>query len=96
MQANNRYRFVIQASVILVRSSIGLIWASAGPLLPLLMQAFGISQGSAGWYAAAAPLTIAVVAVPAGIIGARFSLKKTFALGALLQSGGLLAFFASS
>ena len=96
MEDKNRYRFVVQASVILVRSSIGLIWASAGPLLPLMMQAFGITQGSAGWYAAAAPLTIAIVAIPAGVIGRRYSLKRTFAVGAFLQSGGVLASLAST
>jgi len=96
MGENNRYRFVIQASVILVRTCIGLIWASAGPLLPVMMQAFGIGQGSAGWFAAAAPLTIAIVSIPAGMIGARYSLKKTFAVGAFLQSGGVLASLAST
>ena len=96
MEDKNRYRFVIQSTVILVRSCIGLIWASAGPLLPLVMQAYGLSRGSAGWFASAAPLTIAIVSLPVGIIGARFSLKKTFAVGAFLQAGGILAPFATS
>ena len=60
------------------------------------MNQFGISRGSAGWFAAAAPLTIAIVSLPLGIIGARFSLKKTFAVGAFLQAGGILAPFASN
>ena len=96
MEDKNRYRFVIQSTVILVRSCIGLIWASAGPLLPLIMNQYGISRGSVGWFAAAAPLTIAIVSLPIGIIGARFSLKKTFAVGAFLQAGGILAPFASN
>ncbi len=96
MEDKNRYRFVIQSIVILVRSCIGLVWASAGPLLPLMMQAYGLSRGSAGWFASAAPLTIAIVSLPVGIIGARFSLKKTFAIGAFLQAGGILAPFATN
>ena len=94
MEDKNRYRFVIQSLVILVRSCIGLIWASAGPLLPLIMNAYGISRGTVGWFASAAPLTIALVSLPIGIVSARFSLKKTFAVGALLQAGGILAPFA--
>ncbi len=94
MEHKDHHRFVILASVILVRSCIGLIWASAGPLLPLIMNAYGISRGTAGWFASVAPLTIALVSLPFAIVAARYSLKKTFALGALLQAGGILAPFA--
>ncbi len=58
------------------------------------MNAYGISRGTAGWFASAAPLTIALVSLPLAIIGARHSLKKTFAIGAFLQAGGILAPFA--
>ncbi len=91
MRQDNRRRFLVAASVILVRSCIGLIWASAGPLLPFIMAEYGISRGSAGWFASIAPITIAVVSLPLGIIGARFSLKKTFAVGAVLQAAGVFA-----
>jgi MFS family permease len=93
---NNRYRFVIQASVILVRICVGLIWASAGPLLPFIMQEYGFGRGTAGWFASAAPIAVAIIALPLGIIGARFSLKKVFAVGALLQAAGILAPFCGS
>jgi MFS family permease len=83
------YRFVVQISVILVRSCIGLVWASAGPLIPLLMQNFGIDRGQAGWFASVAPLAIAICGIPFGILGARYSFKLTFAIGALLQAGGV-------
>ena len=53
------------------------------------MLEFGINQGSAGWFASIAPLTVALVAVPIAIIGAKYSLKKTFAVGALLQVAGV-------
>jgi MFS family permease len=96
MKENNRYRFVIITNIILARGCIGLIWASAGPLIPFMKQEFGISQGSAGWFASIAPLTITLLAIPAGIIGIRYSPKKTFAVGAVLQSAGILAFFCNS
>ena len=91
MQHKNRYWLVILASVILVRTCIGLIWASAGPLLPLMMGEFNLGRGTVGWFASIAPITIAAVSVPLGILGSRLSLKKTFAVGAILQAGGILA-----
>jgi MFS family permease len=79
--------------VIAVRGSIGLIWTSSGPLIPLIMAEYGISRGSAGWFASAAPMTIALVSIPIGMIGARFAVKRTFFVGALLQAAGMLAPF---
>lgn len=96
MESKSRYRFVIQSAAILVRSCTGLIWASAGPLLPLIMQAYGISRGSASWFASSVPLAIALVSVAIGIFAARFSLKKTFLVGALLQGAGILTPFCTS
>ena len=89
MKDNNSYRFVVQSLLILNRGCISLIYSLAGPLIPLIMLEFGINQGSAGWFASIAPLTVALVAVPIAIIGARYSLKKTFAVGALLQVAGV-------
>ena len=54
------------------------------------MNEFGISRGSAGWYASAAPIAVVVLALPIGILGAKYSLKKTFAVGAFLQASGIL------
>ena len=96
MKDSSRYRFVIITNIILTRGCIGLIWASAGPLIPFFKQEFGISQGSAAWFASIAPLTITFLAIPVGIIGIRYSLKKTFAVGAVLQSAGILALFCNS
>ena len=60
------------------------------------MQAFGISRGSAGWFASIAPITIAAVSLPLSIFLSRYSLKKTFAVGAFLQGAGLLTPVADS
>jgi MFS family permease len=84
-------RYFIQALVILVRVCGGLIWASAGPLIPFLMSEYGINRGTAGWFSSSAPLTVAVVAVPLGIFLARYGLKRAFAIGAILQAAGLFA-----
>jgi MFS family permease len=57
------------------------------------MQAFAINRGAAGWFASSAPLTIAMVGIPIGIIGTWFSPKKAFAVGAFLMASGILAPF---
>jgi len=93
LNTNSRYRFVIIASVILVRISVGIIWASAGPLLPLMIQEFDLSRSTAGWYASIAPLTIAVVSLPVNSLVNRFGLKKMFTIGAFCLAIGTLAFF---
>jgi MFS family permease len=96
VEHNNRYRFIIISTLILVRCCVGLIWASAGPLLPLIMQAVGLSRGSVGWFASAAPITIVLVSLPLSIIYSRYSMKWMFAVGAFLQAGGLFAPFATN
>jgi MFS family permease len=96
VSSKDRYRFVILSLVSLVRNCSGLIWASAGPLLPLIMLAYGINRGAVGWFASAAPISIAILAIPVSIIGAKSSRKKTFAVGALLQAAGILAPFCSN
>ncbi len=96
MKARTRNRFVIQSLLIFDRGCISLIYSLAGPLIPLIKLEFGITQGAAGWFASSAPLTVAIVAVPMAVIGARYSLKKTFAVGALLQVAGAFVPFIHS
>jgi nitrate/nitrite transporter NarK len=87
----SRYRFVIQAHICLIRMFSGGIWASAGPLLPFIVGAFGLSRGNAAWYASVSPLAIIVLTAPLGLIASRISPKKLFAFGALLQAAGIVA-----
>jgi MFS transporter, CP family, cyanate transporter len=96
LKDKNSYRFVILSIVILTRGCIGLIQASAGPLIPFIKNEFGLNQGAAGWFASIVPLTMAILAVPVGIIGIRYSLKKTFAVGAALLTAGIFAPFIQS
>jgi MFS transporter, NNP family, nitrate/nitrite transporter len=57
------------------------------------MSEFDISRGTVSWFASSAPLTVAIFAAPLGIYLTRFSLKKTFVIGAFLQGAGILAPF---
>ncbi len=96
MSNSNRYRFIIFANVILVRACVGIIWASAGPLLPLLIEEFGISRSTAGWFASIGPLTIAAVSLPVNALVNRLGLKKMFSIGSFFLALGILAFFTDS
>jgi MFS family permease len=96
MEKKDSYRFVIAALVTLVRICVGLVWASAGPLLPLMMQEYNINRGTVSWYVSSVPIIMAVLTVPVGIVGARLGLKKIFAVGAFLQAAGILAPFCTS
>lgn len=93
MKNNNRYRFVIFANIILVRCCLGIIWASAGPLIPLIIEEYGISRSSAGWLASIAPLAIAAVSLPVNSLVNRFGLKRMFSVAAFLLGMGVFAFF---
>lgn len=76
-----------------MRTCLGLNWALAGPMIPLLIENFDISRSAAGWYASVAPLSIALVSLPLNMVSVRLGLKKTFATGALLMGTGTLALF---
>jgi cyanate permease len=88
---NNRYRYVIQANICLVRLFSGGIWASAGSLLPFIVGAYGLSSGAGAWFASISPLAIIILTAPLALFATRFSPKKFFAVGAVLQAAGLLA-----
>lgn len=75
--------------------AVGITWASAGPLLPLMIQEFALSRSAAGWYAAIAPLGIAVVSLPVSLLVSRVGLKKIFAIGAFFMAAGVFAWFTS-
>lgn len=75
----------------LVRMFSGGIWASAGPLLPFIVGAYGLSRGTAAWFASISPLAIIILTAPLSLVATRISPKKFFAFGAFLQAGGLLA-----
>ncbi len=92
----SQYRLVIAALVILVRMCVGIIWASAGPLLPLIMQEYGTSRSTVSWYASIVSIVMVTLIVPIGIIGRKTRVKRLFAVGAFLQSAGIIAPFCSN
>ncbi len=85
----DRYRFVIETMLLLARAVTGFIWPSVGPLLPLIMNEYGISRGTVGWVISITPIVMTISSVPAGILATRIGTKKTFAIGSLFQAVGI-------
>ena len=92
----NKYRFVIATIVILVRMMHGGIWASAGPMLPLIMQDFNISRSTVSWYASIVAIMMVLFTIPIGLVGVRMGTKRVFTLGALFPAACIAAFFISN
>lgn len=91
-----RFRFVIAALLLLVRTCVGLTWIAPGPLLPLIMQEFGVNRGTVSWTVSLPAIVMAVFALPAGILASRLGIRKAFTIGAFLQAAGLLTPFSTN
>jgi predicted MFS family arabinose efflux permease len=92
----NEYQLVIAALLICVRTCTGLVWGSGGPLMPLMMQDYGIGRGTVSWYASVVAIIIGIFSVPVGILGMRMRTKWLFAIGALLLSSCIFSPFCPS
>ncbi len=85
----DRYRFVIEIVVFVVLASGSVVHIAVTPLLPMLMEEYAISKGVVSWIVSVAPIVTAIAVVPAGILAAKIGVRKTFAMGAFLQAGGI-------
>ncbi len=75
---------MIEALVLLMRAGLGLNWNCAGPLLPFIMQEYGVSRGEVSWIISLVSIFMTASAVPSGLLAARIGIKKTFAIGGFL------------
>ena len=89
--STNRYRWVIEASLLPLQVAIGLNFLAPAPLFPLIMEDFGLERGTVSLLVASVTVMMAIVTLPAGVAAARVGLKRSLALGGLLMSAGLLA-----
>ncbi len=96
VEKSNHYRFVIEALVLLILTSVGIIWVATGPILSPMMEEYGISRGTVSWSASIAALVVVIFSVPSGILCSKIGTKKTFAIGAFLMSVGFLTPFCTS
>ncbi len=93
---SSRYRWVIQALLILVQLSIGINILAPAPMFPLIMDDFGLGRSTVSLMIALVALMLAIGNVPSGFLAARFGLHKTVFAGAVLMSAGVFSPLASS
>ena len=71
------YRRVIQGLLFLIYCSFGISWLAFSPLLADVEKAFNISHAQAGLIVSIVSLAKAFVPLLAGLVAARFGLKRT-------------------
>jgi len=86
----SRYRFVTGALVFLVLLSMGILWVAAGPLIPSMIEEYGVSRGTVSWAVSLISIMMAIFAVPSSILATKIGVKKVFTIGAFLQAVSIL------
>ena len=79
-----RYRFVIGGLILFAHFSVGINIFVVAPLLPLIIDDFGVSRVTASLLIALALLIHSFFGLPGGIIAARFGLKRMYFLSWLM------------
>ncbi len=96
VEKRSQYRFVIEAVILFIVFSVGLMWVAPGPLFLMIMQDYGVDRATVSWLTSTVSLIMGVCAIPAGIMASRIGLRKTFAIGVFLMASGALTPFCSS
>jgi len=91
-----RYRFVIAGLILAAHFSVGLNFFSVSPVLPLIMEDFGITRTTASLLVALALLVHAVFGLPGGVIAARFGVKRVYFLAWLLVGMSVFSSFVNN
>ena len=91
-----RYRFVIAGLILAAHFSVGLNFFSVSPVLPLIMEDFGITRATASLLVALALLVHAIFGLPGGVIAARFGVKRVYFLAWLLVGMSVFSSFVNS
>lgn len=90
------YRWVIEGALLLMQVGIGINFMAPAPLFPMIMDEYALSRTSVSLLVAVVTLGIALLTLPAGVIASKVGLAKSYAIGGLLMSAGLLAPLAPS
>ena len=77
----SRYRFVMAAMVLAGHLSVGLNVFAVSPLLPLVIDDYGINRAAAGLLVSLPLLVAAALGLPSGMLIARIGLWRAFTLG---------------
>ena len=80
LSPESRYRWVIAVLILAAHLCVGLNLFSVSPVLPVIIEEYGISRTAASLLVALALLVTAAFGLPGGVIAMRLGLKTAFAL----------------
>ena len=86
-----RYRFVIGVLILFAHFSVGINFFVVAPLLPLIIDDFGVSRATASLLIALALLVHSFFGLPGGILAVRFGLKRMYFLSWLMVAVPVLS-----
>ena len=89
------YRFVIAGLIALLGFSGGLSFFAIGPIVPLIIDEYGINYSTASLLISVVALVHVGFAIPASMLVGRVGLKKLIAFGSVASSVPLLSFMAA-
>ena len=87
---SNRYRWVVEGSLLPIQIALGLNFLAPAPLFPFIMQDFGLERGIVSLLVASVTVMMAMIMLPASVLAPKIGLKRSLALGCLLMSSGIL------
>lgn len=90
------YRWVIEASLLLLNFSMGLSFLAVAPLFPLIIDTYEVSRAATSLLVGVTTLGVALAIIPCSILAARLGTRWSVALGGLLMGSMALAPFANS
>lgn len=90
----SRYRYLIGSLTMLLHFSFGLSFFAAAPVLPLVMDEYGVSRAQASLLTGLIILVVAAVGFPGSMLVGRVPLKRLIGLGWLLGGANLFTFLA--
>lgn len=94
MKPEKRWRVLVALS--LARVSMGFQFQAVASTAPLLSDSLGFDQAQIGWLVGLYLLPGVALALPGGMLGARFSDKRVVLLGLMLMAAGGFGFALSS
>ena len=93
-QRGSRYRFVIGGLTVLLSLSFGLSFGTIAPVMPLILEEYGISRGLAGLLTGSVILMMSGFAIPAGMLVGRVGLKKLIGVAWFMAAVPVFSFLA--
>lgn len=91
-----RYRFVIEGSILLLQFSMGLSFIAVAPLYPVIIEVFRVDNATVSLLIGVSSLVVAIALLPASVLAARLGSRWSIILGGVLMGATALSLLATS